>query len=1220
MSLRVGELHALLRVDDRQFHDGLRKGERGLRSLDQQIDRTTRRLDAFGTSLNRIGRRMTVALTAPLAAAAVASVKLGSDMAATHDLLNDTFREGSEAAREFAHEMAEAMGRSKLQMEGFMATTQGLFAPLMENRELAGEMSKVISTLAVDLASFYNVADDDALRALQTGLLGNTEPMRKFGVIINEATLEQEAMRLGLGRTTAEMSEQEKVLLRLSLVLGQTTDSHGDAIRTIGEFDNQLKALQADIVNLSTEIGGMLLPTARGLVGWARQLTEGLQDLSPETKETLIGFVQIVAVAGPLTLAISSIVRGIASTGRALRLLTNMLRSNPYMALGLLVGGLALSFDEVQASIDSLLRRLGMGDFVDTITGIESAFGELIDTVKGAEFAPGEFDIDAYVESLEKQRDDIAERLRQGLSEPLTEGLEGALGDAFEDAGPTLLDELQEMFDGLPDAIDRAVNVEVIKREMQETLGRILPEFDEEEFRRRTKLDMLGEMVERAVAEGIDDTRLFGQMIEQFVASGWVMPSVSSMVDEALEGVNLEARFRNLIGDPLPAVERFEMGVRDLGRALREVLEDGYDPGSSVVQRLIAEINVFEGALRRARVNELVADFQEALAGPDASQRRMMFWVDDLELAQRSLTEIEHLTQSFIADMEASEAPAGEIREHVEDARRAWMDLNHEVLHLSLQQARDEFERTMGIGQRFAEMMAQATGEAFDPLDFQIDALQAKLEAQIDAAKEFAAAFENADVSQLDLLAGFVDPGTLRQLEELLQQRFDRDFRQTITDILADLDRDIANMDLLADLAFLRHEEFDRAENELRRLERAIIDANLALITAGDVSDDVLSAMQSELDDLIAKYDELSSSIDRTADRVGDILGELERDLTVRMGVEHLIASATGAEFDPVEYERRAIERSINRIVDEMMRAGDSFGDIRDEIEPLIDRLRSLGTESGLWERQLESAIDQADDFAQWLMTSLDPMRLMFEIMQRAIPIAEVVTAALEVLEPVTSALAGPLRAFGIALGTIVEPLLVALEPALRLLAEISLMLAMAFVRVRQWVLQLFLALARGIDAIPFVSAKTAIRNLEKAIAEQQDRYDDLLKAQDRLRNGMDEAAEAAMGFSRNIPRIFRVNLERFRAADITDLRNIPALATGGFVPPTPGGQIVRLSEAGEGEYVIPESRMGAGGGVTVNMTVNGPLMGTSKSEVKRWVRRAVGQGQRQAQSALYGR
>src|SRR5690625_7442603 len=94
-------------------------------------------------------------------------------------------------------------------------------------------------------------------------------------------------------------------------------------------------------------------------------------------------------------------------------------------------------------------------------------------------------------------------------------------------------------------------------------------------------------------------------------------------------------------------------------------------------------------------------------------------------------------------------------------------------------------------------------------------------------------------------------------------------------------------------------------------------------------------------------------------------------------------------------------------------------------------------------------------------MTSLHPMRLMFEIMQRAIPIAEVVTAALEVLEPVTSALAGPLRAFGIALGTIVEPLLVALEPALRLLAEISLMLAMAFVRVRQWVLQLFLALAQ---------------------------------------------------------------------------------------------------------------------------------------------------------------
>ena len=1223
MSLRVGELHALLRVDDKQFQDGLRKGERNLRTFQKRIDDTVKRLDKLADRLNKVGKTMMTTVTTPLLAAGGAAVKLASDAEETAEKFNVSFGEMAAASLAMADQLAADLQRSSLQMRNFAADAQAILAPQVANREAAAEMSMALAALAVDLGSFLNMADREAFDRLISGLLGSTEATERLGISLRESTLQAEAQRLGIEGNVATWGDAEKIMIRFLAIMRQSTDAQGDAIRTGESFSNQLKALQADVVTLATEIGEMLLPRALGLVHGARQIVQNLRELSPETQQTIIRFGQMAAIAGPLTLALSSIVRGIAATGRALSLLTTVAKRNPWLLIAMGAGMAAMQIEEVREAAERLMRQLGLGGLLDTFDDLGAAWDELVEAVTSAEFKPQEADLEAYQRQMEEVAQRIGEVLRQTVAENLEEGVE----EGAEEAGRTLLDELTEAFEQLPVTIDRAVNAEIVKRQMQETMGRIMPSFDEETFRRQLKIDLLSEMIEEAVLGGLENTRLFGQMIEAFIEEAWrPYASAGWLAQQALDaGVNFESTFRRLIGEPLTSVERFEMALDDLQRALREALEEGYDPNSSVIRRLVEEIEVFRGALERARITELIDEFHAALAGPGglfptletSAQRRLFFWVDDLRYAEDRLSEIERLTQQFVWDMQTAGVPATEIVKHIEQAREEWMGLNREILHLRLQQARDEFERTMGIGMQFAEMMARAAGQAFDALDYRIEALQDKLQAQIRAAQEFADTLPSAD--QFDLLAGFVDPGIMVELERLWQQRLDRDFRRAIMDILDDLQRDIAQMDLLADLAFLRGEEFDRAESELRRLERAIIDANLALLTAGDVSDEVMAEMEAELDRLIRQYDELAASIDRSTNRIAELLDELERDLTVRMAVEHLIASATGASFDPVEYERRAIERTINQIVDEMLRAGEGIGAIRDEIEPLLERLRGLRTETGWLERMLARAADTAQRLGIELLSDLDPLDQLVAIMRRAIPTGEILQGAMEALAQESAALEGPLRAFGYALGSLIEPVIVALEPWLRLLAEAALGLAIALVQLRLKALELFLNLAKAIDALPFVSAKTAIRQLEQAIAEQEKRYDDLIKAQERLRNGMDEAAEAALGFSRNVPRIFRVALERFRAADITNLRNIPALATGGFVPPTPGGQIVRLAEAGEGEFVIPASRMGDfGGGGDIIINVNAPVYGVD--HLKRVVRQAVSEGERRRSTARYGR
>src|SRR5690606_40857973 len=108
----------------------------------------------------------------------------------------------------------------------------------------------------------------------------------------------------------------------------------------------------------------------------------------------------------------------------------------------------------------------------------------------------------------QRQMEEVAQRIGEVLRQTVAENLE----EGAEEAGRTLLDELTEAFEQLPVTIDRAVNAEIVKRQMQETMGRIMPSFDEETFRRQLKIDLLSEMIEEAVLGGLENTRLFGQM------------------------------------------------------------------------------------------------------------------------------------------------------------------------------------------------------------------------------------------------------------------------------------------------------------------------------------------------------------------------------------------------------------------------------------------------------------------------------------------------------------------------------------------------------------------------------------------------------------------------------------------------------------------------------------------------------------------------------------
>lgn len=174
-------------------------------------------------------------------------------------------------------EFGNAVGRSTFELEKMASTIQDTFVPMGFARGEASKLSVELTKLAVDVASFNNASDTDTMMAFQSALVGNHETVRRFGVVITEATLQQELLRMGVNKSAKEITNQEKVLARMNLILAGTSDAHGDATETSGSFANQSKALSSALDELIVFGVMPLLPALTKVVTVLGKVIQGTE-------------------------------------------------------------------------------------------------------------------------------------------------------------------------------------------------------------------------------------------------------------------------------------------------------------------------------------------------------------------------------------------------------------------------------------------------------------------------------------------------------------------------------------------------------------------------------------------------------------------------------------------------------------------------------------------------------------------------------------------------------------------------------------------------------------------------------------------------------------------------------------------------------------------------------------------------------------------------------
>jgi hypothetical protein len=264
---------------------------------------------SFAEAGKQIGTFAAVAGVA-LVAFGLKVLKMGMDNEEAMSKFNTIYGDSAASVREWADTAGAAMGRSSRALQGMAADVMALVAPMAATREAAIAMSTGAVQAAEDLASFNNVPVADALAAIRSGLTGEAEPLKRFGIQLSDAALQEYALTQNIRKKVSEMSTAEKLQLRYNAVLNQMGAAAGDAVRTSGSLTNQLKALSAVAEDGAVSFGAKLVPATTELVMAFRMAMEEGGFL----KTALDG---IATAAGVVIDAFATILRQTSAAGRA---------------------------------------------------------------------------------------------------------------------------------------------------------------------------------------------------------------------------------------------------------------------------------------------------------------------------------------------------------------------------------------------------------------------------------------------------------------------------------------------------------------------------------------------------------------------------------------------------------------------------------------------------------------------------------------------------------------------------------------------------------------------------------------------------------------------------------------------------------------------------------------------------------------------------------------
>ena len=368
-------------VETEQKLKGLKEQYREFGSVaKQQLGVVGDKMKEVGDKITNIGGQMSAKVTAPIVAGFTLAADKASDYEENLNKLQVAFGDYADEVRAFTDSAQSDFGLSKVDASANASAFGALAKGIGLAEEQAAEMSIELTKLSADLGSYFNTDVETSAAALEAIFTGNTQALKKFGVVMNETNLKEFAKELGMtDKQFAKLGSEDKVLLRYQYVLAQTSDAQGDFARTNEGTANTIKSFQAVIEDLTTTIGEQLLPIITPVIQKITEAIRKVASLDPKIMNIVVKVGLVAAALGPVLVAVGTIIKLMGSVVSGIgSLMTPM--GAVVVAIGLIVAAgvkLYQNWETIKAKVVELKNRIS-----EAFSSIASAISSKVNAIK----------------------------------------------------------------------------------------------------------------------------------------------------------------------------------------------------------------------------------------------------------------------------------------------------------------------------------------------------------------------------------------------------------------------------------------------------------------------------------------------------------------------------------------------------------------------------------------------------------------------------------------------------------------------------------------------------------------------------------------------------------------------------------------------------------------------------------------------------------------------
>lgn len=399
MKTTVEELNILLTATTSDLRKEMDKAKKDIEGLKKSAEKTQ---SGVMSAFNKLKQGI---IALGIGKVIKDSIMTGINAIESDSLFETSLGNMADDVRSWSDEIGDALGINATSMRKNVGVIYNMTTSMGLAEDNALKMSKGITLLTEDMASFYNLDSTEAFNKLRAGLTGETEPLKALGILVDENTIKQVAYQQGIASVGSELTQQQKVLARYVAILQQTGNAQGDLARTIDSPANQLRLLKNQVSQLGLAFSNFLIPVLKAVlpyvIAFTKVITTALNGLakflglSGSTSSGLSGtFSDIADSTGNISSGLGGVNSGLDSANKKAKKLKGQLAG----------------FDEMNVLQDNSSDS-DTGGASGGGTGSGGAIGGL-----GADglFALGEYD--AKISGLTSKSDELAQSLRNAFS------------------------------------------------------------------------------------------------------------------------------------------------------------------------------------------------------------------------------------------------------------------------------------------------------------------------------------------------------------------------------------------------------------------------------------------------------------------------------------------------------------------------------------------------------------------------------------------------------------------------------------------------------------------------------------------------------------------------------------------------------------------------------------------------------------------------------------